>query len=143
MATIFKSLETSRVLLSTGIRTYAMKSDLKIKWIRPVKIPSHKVEKSGDLKSMPAIDKSLPQFPLKDCKELETADEITKRLVSLEFSPRWKAMQYYVREMVDQVNRHPLDRGSIEARIARWTACIRSLQDVMEVHTRNKKVKVK
>lgn len=48
----------NKELIGVIVRTYAFKSDLKIKWVRPEKIPSFKPEKSGDLSAMPKIDKS-------------------------------------------------------------------------------------
>lgn len=53
-------------------RTYAFKSDLKIKWIRPEKIPCFKPAKSGDRSAMPKIDKSLPPLEFQTSTELET-----------------------------------------------------------------------
>jgi hypothetical protein len=44
------------------IRNYAFKSDLKIKWVRPPKIPSIKPEKSGDLAPLQTVDNK--QYPL-------------------------------------------------------------------------------
>lgn len=54
------------------IRNYAFKSDLKIKWVRPVKIDSYKAEKSGDCSPFPDIDKSTTLLKYQNCKELET-----------------------------------------------------------------------
>lgn len=53
-------------------RNYAFKSDLKIKWIRPEKIPCIRPEKSGDLSPMPKFDENLPTVAFQQCKELET-----------------------------------------------------------------------
>lgn len=143
MSLFLKNFSVARSLTKTAIRTYAFKSDLKIKWVRPEKIPCYKPKKSGDLKPMPEIDKKQFLLEFQNSKELETADELTKKLFTLEFAPRWKMNQVYIKEMVDKVRRHPLDKGSTEARIARWTACIRTLQFVMEEHPHNKRLKVR
>ncbi|XP_017777887.1 PREDICTED: 28S ribosomal protein S15, mitochondrial [Nicrophorus vespilloides] len=125
-----------------SLRNYAFKSDLKIKWTKPEKIACFRPEKSGDLEGMPDIDKSRYPLQFKNCKELENADENVKRLFSLQFHRRSQHTNVYINDMMDQVRRHPMDKGSMEARIARWTGAIRSLQIQMDVHPRNKKAKV-
>lgn len=79
MIKLFKNLtlfNTSSIPLhsenSVIKRSYAFKSDLKIKWVRPERILCIKPKKSGDLSAFPNIDKQnyVPEF--KDCKELET-----------------------------------------------------------------------
>lgn len=67
----FNNLKTT-LLNANQIRNYAFKSDLKIKWIRPQKIPSYKPEKSGDLTANPTLDKSTLQLEFQQSKELET-----------------------------------------------------------------------
>lgn len=56
------------------LRNYAFKSDLKIKWVRPEKIPCTKPEKSGDAAKLPSVNPNefLPHF--RGSKELETYD---------------------------------------------------------------------
>ncbi|XP_018320537.1 28S ribosomal protein S15, mitochondrial [Agrilus planipennis] len=124
------------------VRSYAFKSNLKIKWVRPEKIPCFKPEKSGDLDPMPEFDKSRYQLEYANCKELENADPLVKRLFSLEFASRSKITQAYKKDLVDSVKNHTFDENSIEARIARWTGTIRALQEVMENHPRNRRLKV-
>ncbi|XP_065171686.1 small ribosomal subunit protein uS15m-like [Atheta coriaria] len=124
------------------LRNYAFKSDLKIKWVRPEKISCIKPQKSGDLEPMPQIKNSQLAYDFRNSKELETADELVRRLFTLEFQPRKKATQVYIRSVVANVNRHDLDKGSIEARIARWTGAIRALQEQAEKFPRNLRLKV-
>lgn len=124
-------------------RNYAFKSDLNIKWVRPTKIPCYKPEKSGDLSPLQEVPKSTVQLEFQQSKELVTANDLVKRLFTLEFAPRWKSTQVTIKDTVDLVRRHELDKGSMEARIARWTGAIRSLQEVMERFPRNKHVKVR
>lgn len=123
-------------------RNYAFKSDLKIKWVRPEKIPSYKAVKSGDLSPIPEIDQNQYQLAYRDCKGLKDAPEIVQKLFTLEFAPHSKIIQSYLKDLTTSVQRHPYDRGSIESRIARWTGAIRALQEVMEQYPRNKKLKV-
>lgn len=136
-----KLLQHNQIIKAT-LRNYAFKSDLKIKWVRPEKILCFKPEKSGDLEAMPSVDKTQFAYDFRGSKELETADEVVKRLFTLEFQPRRKTTQVYIRNVVDKVRRHPMDVGSIEARIARWTGAIRALQEQVELFPRNKIVKV-
>ncbi|KAF5273590.1 hypothetical protein FQR65_LT04588 [Abscondita terminalis] len=117
--------------------------DLKIKWVRPVKIPCWKPEKSGDLSPMPQIDQTQYQLDYKQCKELESADDVVRQLFSLKYAPRNKTVQLYMRETIDGIKRHGQDEGSVEAKIARWTGAIRALQEIMERFPRNKRLKVK
>lgn len=72
-----------------SVRT--LKSDLKIKWIRPEKISCIKPEKSGDLEPRKPLD--LTQYPLelKHSKELETYVSLILKWVILfviNFGPR-------------------------------------------------------
>jgi hypothetical protein len=53
-------------------RSYAFKSDLKIKWVRPPKIPSIKPEKSGDLSPLPTVDKNQYPIEFQKSEELKT-----------------------------------------------------------------------
>ncbi|KAF2894011.1 hypothetical protein ILUMI_12164 [Ignelater luminosus] len=127
---------------NSSIRRYAFKSDLKIKWVHPGKVSCVKPEKSGDLESMPEIDQSQYQLEYRQSKELETANDLAKKLFTLEFAPRYKTTQVYIRNTADTVRRHALDTGSAETRIARWTGAIRAMQELLERFPRNKRLKV-
>ncbi|GJQ76118.1 hypothetical protein Trydic_g1866 [Trypoxylus dichotomus] len=133
----------STPLNATIQRTYAFKSDLKIKWVRPEKIPCYKPAKSGDLRPMPEIDLNQYQPQFRNCQGLQDADEIVQRLFKLEFASNRKIVQSYLKDIVGSVQRHPFDKGSIESRIARWTGIIRAWQEIMEAHPRNKTIKIK
>lgn len=63
-----KPLASSVGLIS---RNYAFKSDLKIKWVRPEKIPCYKPQKSGDLLPMRPIAGSELLKDFRMSKELE------------------------------------------------------------------------
>ncbi|KAK9879447.1 hypothetical protein WA026_006517 [Henosepilachna vigintioctopunctata] len=128
--------------IKTQFREYALKSDLKIKWVRPEKIPCFKPEKSGDLETFPEIDKKLYQEDFKNCKELKTANELVKKLFTLEFAPRNETVRHYINRTSDKVRRHVNDYGSHEATIAAWTGVIRAMQESMERLPRNKIMKV-
>lgn len=68
------SLSFLRKTLNTSviIRNYAFKSDLKIKWNRPEKIPCIDPAKSGDLSSLPKVDPKTFMLEFQKSKELET-----------------------------------------------------------------------
>lgn len=134
-------LQTNNFVVSVT-RKYAFKSDLKIKWVRPEKIPFYNPAKTGDLETIPEIDKNQPQLRFRNCKELENASDTVKKLCSLEFAPRNQLTKTYFRETVEKVKRHNMDVASIEVKIAKWTGYIRSLQEVMERYPRNKRFKV-
>ncbi|EDW79660.1 uncharacterized protein Dwil_GK17900 [Drosophila willistoni] len=125
------------------VREYAFKSDLKIKWVRPEKISCIKPEKSGDLSKLPPLnaDETLPEF--RGCKELEGASETVKSMFKLANNPNYLTTHFYRDEMVKEVQRHAQDFGSMEAKLAKMTATIRRYQEHMDVHPRDKIIKVR
>lgn len=54
------------------VRHYAFKSDLKIKWVRPEKIPSIHPQKSGDCSMLPPVNPKELMLGFDKSKELET-----------------------------------------------------------------------
>uniref|UniRef100_A0A182N9K7 Small ribosomal subunit protein uS15m n=1 Tax=Anopheles dirus TaxID=7168 RepID=A0A182N9K7_9DIPT len=124
------------------VRTYALKSDLKIKWVRPEKIPCYKPEKSGDLQALPKIAGNELLKDYRESKELETADENVRNLFTLQHNRRREMVENFKEDMVRRVYRHELDYGSMEAKLGLMTARIRSLQEYMEKFPRQSVVKV-
>lgn len=124
-------------------RNYAFKSDLKIKWVRPEKIPCTKPQKSGDLEPINTISSNEFLFDFKNSQELQSADDVVKKLFTVGFAPRAELIRSYRHEMVDRVKRHTLDNESIEVKIASWTGAIRSMQDNLEKDPQNKVLKVR
>ncbi|KAL5285674.1 MRPS15 family protein [Megaselia abdita] len=124
------------------VRNYAFKSDLKIKWVRPEKIPCFYPEKSGDLSKLTPISGTETSLDFKDSRELNTADEDVKALFSLNYQPRFKTSDSYRDQMIRTVQRHELDLGSMEVKLAKMTATIRRFQEHMENYPRDKKIKV-
>ncbi|XP_055702294.1 28S ribosomal protein S15, mitochondrial [Phlebotomus papatasi] len=124
------------------VRHYAFKPELPIKWVRPEKICCTRPEKSGDMAPSPPVDLSLPVTEYRDCKSLEEADETVKKLFSLESFPGKKTGHHLRNIMREEVQRHPLDVGSMEALIADQTARIRRLQEIFAAHPRNRVLKV-
>ncbi|XP_053664204.1 28S ribosomal protein S15, mitochondrial [Anopheles marshallii] len=124
------------------VRTYALKSDLKIKWVRPEKIPCYKPEKSGDLQSLPKFAGTELMKDYRESKELESANEHVRNLFTLDHNRRREMVENFKESMVQKVYRHDLDYGSMEAKLGLMTARIRSLQEYMEQFPRQSKVKV-
>lgn len=123
-------------------RNYAFKSDLKIKWVRPEKIPCYKPQKSGDLRPIRSIGGTELLKDFQSSKELESANDTVKGMFSLEHNRRREMLENFKEEMVKRVQRHDLDYGSMEAKLGLMTAQIRSLQEVMEKYPRQSAAKV-
>lgn len=109
------SLKKSSVFLQ-ATRLYAIKSDLKIKWVRPEKISCIKPEKSGDLSSFAQPVPSQFMLDFEKSEELKNANEIIKKMFTLEQNRRKPSVETFVKETVDKVRRHELDCGSYEAK---------------------------
>lgn len=124
-------------------RNYAFKSDLKIKWVRPEKIPCYKPEKSGDLGlELDVSPKDLAENYSKSI-ELRDADENVKKLFTLEYLPAWNTTVVRSNRALNLVRRHGLDRGSMEVKLAVMTNWIQLKQKRMEENPRDKRCKVR
>lgn len=151
-----KTVTTNNLQL---VRNYAFKSDLKIKWVRPEKIPCFHPEKSGDLSKLTKISGNEIALDFKESRELETADDSVKSLFTLDYQPRFKTSDSHRDQMVRKVQRHELDFGSMEAKceyflqiyvtetkrfilVAKMTATIRRHQEHLEQYPRHTKIKV-
>lgn len=65
-------LRTGSLIASRQVvRQYAFKSDLKIKWVRPEKIPCIDPIKSGDCSKLPPVNEKLLIRGFDKSKELE------------------------------------------------------------------------
>ncbi|KAK2585692.1 hypothetical protein KPH14_010306 [Odynerus spinipes] len=124
------------------VREYAVLADYNIKWVRPEKISITKPGKSGDLGI--TVDVKSTDFMLKyeKSKELQDADDIVKRLVTLEFQPRRETINARREKIMELVKRHNLDRGSAEAKIAAMTSEVLQLQEYMENNPRCTKTRI-
>lgn len=97
-------------------RNFAFKTDLKVKWVRPEKIPCYKPEKSGDLGKFDKPDVKRFMTDFDKSEELKNADELVKNMFTLEQNRRNASVDIYKDELVNKVKRHDLDLGSIEAK---------------------------
>lgn len=66
------SLQQLRSPVNVLARSYAFKSDLKIKWVRPERILCIKPQKSGDQAPFPQLDKSQYLLEYQNSEELKT-----------------------------------------------------------------------
>lgn len=115
-----------------------------IVWRRPEYVPSWKPEKSGDLKTQKEVDKSRPISSLLCVKEaLESVDEDTRRLLSLEFHRKRQSNKVIRDDLLKKIRRHQYDIGSMEVQIANMTSRIRNWQNLMEKDKKNTIIKVK
>ncbi|XP_046628140.1 28S ribosomal protein S15, mitochondrial [Neodiprion virginianus] len=123
-------------------RYYAFKSALKIKWVRPEKIPFYKPEKTGDLGLNLKVTSKDFAGRFGESKELQDADEVVKKLFTLEYLPEMETRKMKRNEAVALVRRHELDWGSMEAKLAKMTAIIQDMQKTMDKFPRNAILKV-
>ena len=112
----FKNLRNIASPSSNLVRNYAMKSDLKVKWIRPLRVPCYKPEKSGDLKAFECPDQKRFILNFEKSEELKTANELVKNMFTLEQNGRRESVEILKKETVDLVKRHDLDNGSLESK---------------------------
>lgn len=139
---IVNSLKGANIIVRQSVRQYAFKSDLKIKWNRPEKISCIRPEKSGDCSKLPPINPKDPIIDFRDSKELKEADETVQALFRLENNPKIFTNHVYREMYIKEVQRHPLDLGSMEAKLAKMTGTIRVFQAHMEKFPRDTKIKV-
>lgn len=111
-----KSLINTASPSSIITRSYAFKSDLKIKWVRPEKPTCWSAIKSGDLHKFEAPDPSklIPHF--EKSQELKDADDVVRNFFSLGMNNRKMSRRIFKKQYIDSVKRHNSDLGSVEAK---------------------------
>lgn len=87
-----------------------------IKWVRPAKVCSTHPSKSGDLRplDLPQKDEYIPNYDMSEA--LKNANELTKRVFSLNLNRRKLTVNKAMFDLVSKVKRHPLDWGSMECK---------------------------
>jgi len=112
-------------------------------WRRPTYIPCWKPEKSGDLKEFEDVDKRRPNLSVECAKDaLESVDEDTRRLLSLEFSPQRQSNIVQKRDVAKKIRRHQYDIGSMEVQISNMTCKIRVLQKRVAANKKHTEMRV-
>lgn len=123
------------------VREYAVLADYNIKWVRPEKVSAISPKKSGDLGINVDVKSTDLILGYGNSEELREADDIVKKLVTLEYQPRKETIRIRREKIMEMVKRHNLDRGSPEAKIAAMTSEILQLQEYMEDHPYSKQTK--
>lgn len=116
--------------------------DYKIKWVRPPQIPITDPKKSGDLGLDIPVKATDIKVYYEKSKELEDANDIVKKMFTLEFQPRRAFRDFHREQVLMLVKRHVCDRGSTEIKIAAITSEIDYIRKCREIDPRNKKTKV-
>ncbi|XP_026471000.1 28S ribosomal protein S15, mitochondrial-like [Ctenocephalides felis] len=96
--------------------TRTFKSDLKIKWVRPEKIPCIDPRKSGDVE--PVMYPNSKKLPLefKDSDIVSNVEESVLDMFSIGKSRRRLTCELTRENMKDRVRRHKYDESSRETR---------------------------
>ncbi|XP_064897576.1 small ribosomal subunit protein uS15m [Columba livia] len=102
-------------------------------YARPVRrkrkeIPSH-------LDDLPPtmIRKDYANVPI-----IDSVDDVVKRLLSLEMASQKEKMKIKIQQLVEKVRRSPSDNGSFEVQVAVLTAKIRTYEEHLQRHPKDK-----
>ncbi|XP_038217407.1 28S ribosomal protein S15, mitochondrial [Zerene cesonia] len=123
------------------IQHRGVKQLVNVKWVRPEYVPSYKPEKSGDLEGLPSDADSSCGIDYALSEEIKDAPEDVKKIFSIAHLGRKEYKEFIKNDLINRVRRHKYDEFTTETRIARMTGHIRCLQETMEEHPRNIKVK--
>ncbi|XP_037080355.1 28S ribosomal protein S15, mitochondrial-like [Pollicipes pollicipes] len=100
-----------------------------VQWKFVEKPSPHTASYSGDLGINEPVDLTQPQFAVKPALDvLNRSDEVTQRVLSLEFARGVEKTKYLEERAVARIQRHRFDTESPEAKIARLTVKIREFQ---------------
>ncbi|XP_063990651.1 small ribosomal subunit protein uS15m [Diachasmimorpha longicaudata] len=135
------SLVANTLAKNGGCVTRGLKSNLKIKWIRPPAIPCTDPSKTGDLESTVKTSPDELAFGYDKSEELKDAPDIVKKLFTLGQLPTAETKKLIREKFRDLVKRHDMDYRSPEATLAIMTSTIRHLQECQKTHPRNRKSK--
>ncbi|XP_062365166.1 small ribosomal subunit protein uS15m [Cinclus cinclus] len=88
------------------------------------------------------LDDLPPSMLKKDYARLpimNSVDDVVKRLLSLEMASQKEKMKVKTQQLVEKVRRSPSDNGSFEVQVAVLTARIRTLEEHLQKHPKDKK----
>ncbi|XP_043201589.1 28S ribosomal protein S15, mitochondrial-like [Amphibalanus amphitrite] len=135
---VFKSLRVLRTALPVINTTQPVRwrvRDVKdvVKW-RPITRPSKlSPAYTGDLGVTEPVDESQPQSAVSAAREeFDRSDDVTKRVLSLEFARGVEKTKQLEDKAMAFVQRHRFDTESPEAQIGRMTAKIRRYQLLLQ-----------
>ncbi|XP_058712221.1 small ribosomal subunit protein uS15m isoform X1 [Poecile atricapillus] len=87
------------------------------------------------------LDDLSPSMLKKDYANLpimNSVDDVVKRLLSLEMASQKEKMKVKIQQLVEKVRRSPNDNGSFEVQVAILTARIRTLEEHLQRHPKDK-----
>jgi len=139
---LYQPDDKSTVLLGKVSRTLEKKvegvSDIQhpilMQWNKPQRIETCNPSLSGDLgglEHLGKVDLTKPPVELDGSKEIETASEEVKRILSLEYARKRDVMNKLKKTIVSNVQQHKLDMNSLEVKIAIDTVKIRNFQHAL------------
>ncbi|XP_071623667.1 small ribosomal subunit protein uS15m [Heliangelus exortis] len=93
-------------------------------------------------KDIPSQLDDLPPTMLKkdyaDVPIMDSVDDVVRRLLSLEMASQKEKMKVKTQQLVEKVRRSPNDNGSFEVQVAILTAKIRSYEEHLQRHPKDK-----
>uniref|UniRef100_A0A8C3LQ35 Small ribosomal subunit protein uS15m n=1 Tax=Chrysolophus pictus TaxID=9089 RepID=A0A8C3LQ35_CHRPC len=122
MKSLFSFLQACSPFIQTA-RCYARPVRRKLK-----DIPSH-------LDDLPPtmLKKDYANVPI-----INSVDDVVKRLLSLEMASQREKMKIKIQQLVEKVRRSPSDNGSFEVQTAILTAKIRTFEEHLQRHPKDK-----
>lgn len=124
------------------VREYAVLADYNIKWVRPPNLSFADPKRSGDLGLTINVNPTDLIKKYENCKELQDASDVVKKLLTLEYHPRKELVNAKKEKTVQLVKRHILDYSSPEVTIAVMTHKIHYLQECFAQNPTSKLLKV-
>jgi len=122
------------------VRFYNRKKTVKTPPTKPLRFIENLKKVDPDI-SLKPLDISQPKLEFEDVDALETADESTKKIFSLEFGQASDQMKKRYDLILKAVQEHPADIRSYEVRIARMTLSIRNQANHVINFRKDKKAK--
>ncbi|XP_008939115.1 PREDICTED: 28S ribosomal protein S15, mitochondrial, partial [Merops nubicus] len=93
-------------------------------------------------KEFPSHLDDLPPTMLKkdyaNLPVINSVDDVVRRLLSLEMASQKEKMKVKIQQLVEKVRRSPSDNGSSEVQVAVLTAKIRTLEEHLQRHPKDK-----
>ncbi|XP_015739179.1 28S ribosomal protein S15, mitochondrial [Coturnix japonica] len=109
-------------------------------FIQPARCYARPVRRK--LKEIPSHLDDLPPTMLKkdyaNVPIINSVDDVVKRLLSLEMANQREKMKIKIQQLVEKVRRSPSDNGSFEVQTAILTAKIRTFEEHLQKHPKDK-----
>ncbi|NXH19862.1 RT15 protein, partial [Bucco capensis] len=109
-------------------------------FIQPARCYARPVRRK--VKDIPSHLDDLPPTMLKkdyaNVPAVDSVDDVVRRLLSLEMANQKEKMKIKTQQLVEKVRRSPSDNGSSEVQVAVLTAKIRTLEEHLQRHPKDK-----